>query len=756
MANYEQTTAAINSQIKTNGNREISGQILQNVLNTIVNNLKQGYLLVGIATPDGNPGTPDQNVCWLATKGTYVNYGHITVGNGKLAVIKYNGTWTSDTVDVQGAIKSGDGINVDPESGEVSVKVGDGLQIAGGKVAAKVGDGMQIADGSIAANVGDGLQIDGGKSAVNAGNGIKIADGKVAIDLIAGSYINIENGNKINCTLDANPFYVVDELPEAPPEGLNNKLWLVPVSGQPAVDLYKWNEETSQFDKVGTITLDVNTALFIKKGKNDITEPLELDSEDDIGMYGDMFILRNKAGRSIRLQLVLGTGSSSVIGDGAGLEYSKALLSDRKSLGLFCGLTNVYLREDGVLEMVVPNSNTPMPIRPTFYIVCPSGKSWDNPNQVLSISGIYDNLKQVLDLNADVALTFPSRQVVIGTDLQSFEDGQDIILTYRFSSRRFSLTIKSDDSIAITSAAYIWRFNATNYGISYWYNASGTNQRLYNDLRKLINGTSNVGGILGYLCDTNNVFAITNLNISGTTLKVSFLDGNTNRHLRLSINSSGQYNVIDYSYVKILYADDYNISSMPIPVEWPIASGTDVNLYNAIKRAYDTGTQVLLIEGSEANKGINEYAVSEIRNIGTGRYNVYFSLQGYKYCLDVRSNGTIATTSNLIQTEYTSLSITQNIAAATAQKIYQRLANAVAAFSSGDLYLADRKGKIFRVIGIDLPQGGSGAQQYDLLYISYYDQTSDPATVVLRSMSLKYANQAYSGKIVRADFTNGI
>lgn len=716
MANYANIKNTINQNIKTNGNQQITGQVLQNVLNAIVDNLTAGYLMVGIATEDGNPGTPDQNLCWLATQGTYTNYGNITVESGKLAVIKYNGTWTSDTVDVQGAVSAGDGINIS-ETGAVSVKTGTGVKID--------------------------------------------EEGNVAADLVAGDYISIE-GNKINCTLDTNPFYFVDALPDSPVPGTENQVYVVPASDSPAVNLYKWNSETSQFDLVGTIDLGIDTSNFIKKGKNDITEPLELDS----------FVESTKPETEQEVLTIKASDSPSVIfktltedTEEGGVDYivvkamlSKGSLTNQRYIGL--GIVKkdgsyvlLNFNKEGFLSL--RGTGDELIFRPTFYIVCPSGQSWDNPNSTFSISGIYSKLKTALALNASVVLTFSSRDVNIVTDLQWYPTDGDIQLTYRDSGRRFSLTIKSDDSITITSAAYIWRFNATDYGITYWYNASGTNQTLYSDLRRLINGTSDIGGILGYLCDIKNIYVITNLNIYGTGIQVLFLDGNTNKHLQLTINPDGQYNVIDVSSVKILYSDDYNISSMPIPVEWPIASGTDVNLYNDIKKAYDTGAQLILIEGSAANKGINEYAVSEIRNVGNGRYDVYFSLQGYKYCLAVNSDGVIATASNLIQTELSSLSLTQNIAATYAQKIWQRVAIAVSSFLNGDLYLADTKGKICRVIAVSLPSG-AGAQAYTMLYTGYFNQGADPATAVLRSMNVQYANSVYSGEITKAEFVDGI
>lgn len=493
MANYSELHQTINDNIKLNGNQQITGQVLQNVLNAIVDNLTAGYLLVGIATEDGNPGTPDQNLCWLATQGTYTNYGNITVESGKLAVIKYNGTWTSDTVDVQGAVTAGDGIAISDE-GAVSVKTGTGVKID--------------------------------------------EEGNVAADLVPGDYISIE-GNKISCTLDANPFYFVDALPDSPVPGTENKVYAVSSSDNPVVNLYKWNAETSEFELVGTIDLGIDTSNFLKKGTNDITEPLELVAEEDIGLQGEMLYLRNKNG--VTIGIIFKFGDDTNILRSSGLQAQK----DRDGNSLIylkCNLSSLKLSQEGTLQLSAANTMESMPIRPAFYIVVPSGQNWNNPS-TFSIPGIYSKLKTALDLNADVFLTYPSRQTAISTDLQSFGDGQDIVMTYRFSGLRFSLTIKSDDSMTIISAPYIWRFNATDYGINAWYNASGTNQTLYNDLRKLINGTNNVDGILGYLCDNRNVFAITNICSSDGTAVVGFYDANVQIHRTLNISSNGVFSV---------------------------------------------------------------------------------------------------------------------------------------------------------------------------------------------------------------------
>ena len=58
--------AAIINVIKTNGNQEITGQIMQNTLLSIISIVGENATFAGIATPETNPGTPDQNVFYIA------------------------------------------------------------------------------------------------------------------------------------------------------------------------------------------------------------------------------------------------------------------------------------------------------------------------------------------------------------------------------------------------------------------------------------------------------------------------------------------------------------------------------------------------------------------------------------------------------------------------------------------------------------------------------------------------------------------
>ena len=96
MGNYEQLKAAIAAVIKANGGQEITGQVLQNTLKTLISQIGVNATFAGIATPSTTPGTPDQNVFWIAsTPGEYVNFGGINVGNEVVIFQNNNGTWTA-------------------------------------------------------------------------------------------------------------------------------------------------------------------------------------------------------------------------------------------------------------------------------------------------------------------------------------------------------------------------------------------------------------------------------------------------------------------------------------------------------------------------------------------------------------------------------------------------------------------------------------------------------------------------------------
>lgn len=96
MANWTTLKTAIASIIKTNGNQEITGQLLQNVLNSIINAVGENMTFVGMAEPTTSPGVPDGPVFYLAsTPGTYSNFNGIEVGDNETVLLYWNNSaWT--------------------------------------------------------------------------------------------------------------------------------------------------------------------------------------------------------------------------------------------------------------------------------------------------------------------------------------------------------------------------------------------------------------------------------------------------------------------------------------------------------------------------------------------------------------------------------------------------------------------------------------------------------------------------------------
>ena len=99
MANYSAIKAAVNAYIKANGRKEITGMILNSVLNATIDSLGRFFQFAGGAIPADDPGTPDQNVCYLATEpGVYTNFGGITIDIEEVALLFWNGTWTKQRI----------------------------------------------------------------------------------------------------------------------------------------------------------------------------------------------------------------------------------------------------------------------------------------------------------------------------------------------------------------------------------------------------------------------------------------------------------------------------------------------------------------------------------------------------------------------------------------------------------------------------------------------------------------------------------
>ena len=94
MSNYNSLKSTIDANIKQNGNQEITGQILNSVLNAMVTTLGTGYQFAGVATIATNPGTPDAKVFYIANgKGTYEKFGGLEVTEDDVVVLYWDSAW---------------------------------------------------------------------------------------------------------------------------------------------------------------------------------------------------------------------------------------------------------------------------------------------------------------------------------------------------------------------------------------------------------------------------------------------------------------------------------------------------------------------------------------------------------------------------------------------------------------------------------------------------------------------------------------
>lgn len=97
MGNYEELKQAVSNVIKSNGNQEITGAILQNALLSIISTVGRNATFAGIATPTTNPGTPDQNIFYIASdNGTYVNFGGVEINDEVAILSNKSGSWVKN------------------------------------------------------------------------------------------------------------------------------------------------------------------------------------------------------------------------------------------------------------------------------------------------------------------------------------------------------------------------------------------------------------------------------------------------------------------------------------------------------------------------------------------------------------------------------------------------------------------------------------------------------------------------------------
>lgn len=92
--NWSSLKQAVTTSIKTNGNQEITGQILQDVILQLINGLGENATFRGIAYPETNPGVPAGPVFYVATTpGIYSNFAGLEVTTTAVILRYSNRVW---------------------------------------------------------------------------------------------------------------------------------------------------------------------------------------------------------------------------------------------------------------------------------------------------------------------------------------------------------------------------------------------------------------------------------------------------------------------------------------------------------------------------------------------------------------------------------------------------------------------------------------------------------------------------------------
>lgn len=144
--NYEELKRNIADVVKPNGNQEITGQIMQDALFALIENLGEGWQFGGAVRPSDAPALgADVRGFWLAVeKGVYTDFGGVEVT--ELSAIVYGDGW--------GVLPLGVAFGVDTEAeiGALSERV-KALEADGSVTTSRIADGAvttpKIASGAI-------------------------------------------------------------------------------------------------------------------------------------------------------------------------------------------------------------------------------------------------------------------------------------------------------------------------------------------------------------------------------------------------------------------------------------------------------------------------------------------------------------------------------------------------------------------------------------------------------------------------------
>lgn len=108
MSNYASLKATINANVRTNGNQEITGAVMNSVLRQMVDILGIGYQFMGVAQLTTNPSTPDQKALYVAIEpGIYTYFNNTEIPRGCVGFFTYDSAWTYDVRNIVDVLVEG-------------------------------------------------------------------------------------------------------------------------------------------------------------------------------------------------------------------------------------------------------------------------------------------------------------------------------------------------------------------------------------------------------------------------------------------------------------------------------------------------------------------------------------------------------------------------------------------------------------------------------------------------------------------------
>lgn len=100
--NYNGLITYVEQNIKANDNKEITGNLMQQVLKAVITELGAGYQFAGIADETTEPQTTDAKIFFVCGAGEYPNFNtDFRVPKGSIGILKYDSEWSLGIISIE-------------------------------------------------------------------------------------------------------------------------------------------------------------------------------------------------------------------------------------------------------------------------------------------------------------------------------------------------------------------------------------------------------------------------------------------------------------------------------------------------------------------------------------------------------------------------------------------------------------------------------------------------------------------------------